>query len=155
LSNARSLEKVRPKVPKELVEACSNAVADARELKSAASFIFKADGALITKVPPPTHTYHTTTSSIDRAQMGSAKKAKDPNAPKRAMSGCGDMWCWRVLCIMLIGVCRYTLFVKQVSADIRAATPGLNAVSVMKECGAKWQALSVQQKEEWNNKSKQ
>jgi hypothetical protein len=87
--------------------------------------------------------------------MGSAKKAKDPNAPKRAMSGCGDMWCWRVLCIMLIGVCRYTLFVKQVSADIRAATPGLNAVSVMKECGAKWQALSVQQKEEWNNKSKQ
>jgi hypothetical protein len=53
LSNVRSLEKVRPKVPKELVEACSNAVADARELKSAASFIFKADGALITKVPPP------------------------------------------------------------------------------------------------------
>jgi hypothetical protein len=44
------LEKVRPRVPKELVDACSNAVADARELKSAASFIFKADGALITKV---------------------------------------------------------------------------------------------------------
>ena len=44
------MEKVRPRVPKELVDACSNAVADARELKSAASFIFKADGALITKV---------------------------------------------------------------------------------------------------------
>ncbi len=45
LSNARSLEKVRPKVPKELVEACSNAVADARELKSAASFCQEGEGS--------------------------------------------------------------------------------------------------------------
>jgi hypothetical protein len=46
-------------VPKELIDACSNAVADARELKSAASFIFKADGALITKVFSSIHNSET------------------------------------------------------------------------------------------------
>ncbi len=50
-----SLDKVRPKVPRELVDQCSNAVADARELKSAAAYMFKTDGAIITKVRPPHH----------------------------------------------------------------------------------------------------
>ena len=45
-----SLEKVRPKLSKDVIDACSNAVADARELKSAANFIFKADATLIAKV---------------------------------------------------------------------------------------------------------
>lgn len=103
-----SLEKVRPKLPKELVDQCSNAVADARELKSAAAYMFKTDGAIIAKI-------------------SSAKRAKDPNAPKRPLSG-------------------YTLFVKQASSDIRAAAPGTDAVEVMKLCGAKWQALSADQK---------
>jgi hypothetical protein len=45
--------------------------------------------------------------------------------------------------------------VKQVSADIRAAAPGTDAVEVMKTCGAKWQALSADQKAAWNDKAKQ
>ena len=49
---------------------------------------------------------------------------------------------------------RYSLFVKQSSADIRAATPGMNAVEVMKACGAKWQSLSPDMKLQWNSKAK-
>jgi hypothetical protein len=45
--------------------------------------------------------------------------------------------------------------VKSASADIRAATPGINAVEVMKTCGANWQALSAAQKQDWNSKAKQ
>jgi hypothetical protein len=45
--------------------------------------------------------------------------------------------------------------VKSASADIRAATPGINAVEVMKACGASWQALSAEQKDVWNSKAKQ
>lgn len=52
LNSPPSLEKVRPKLPKELVDQCSNAVADARELKSAAAYMFKTDGAIIAKVRP-------------------------------------------------------------------------------------------------------
>ncbi len=145
---------------KELIELCSNAVADARELKSAASFIFKADGALITKVRPPPYiypkpffTYHQFNFSL--RSDGLCQEGKGSKCAQAR-----NVWVRRNVFLAVEALCelvlsRYTLFVKQVSADIRAATPGLNAVSVMKECGAKWQALSVQQKDEWNSKSKQ
>jgi hypothetical protein len=50
---------------------------------------------------------------------------------------------------------RYSLFVKQSSAEIRAVTPSISSVDVMRACGSKWQSLSAQQKEEWNNRCKQ
>jgi hypothetical protein len=85
--------------------------------------------------------------------MEAAKKPKDPNAPKRALTG-------RVPAALRAATrawhtFRYSLFVKEVSSEIRAATPNTNAIEVMKTCGAKWSALSPQQKQEWNAKAKQ
>ena len=49
---AHSLEKSRPKVAKELIEASSDAVADARQLKSQTSAIVKQHLSFINKVLP-------------------------------------------------------------------------------------------------------
>jgi hypothetical protein len=84
--------------------------------------------------------------------MASVKKSKDPNAPKRALSGCATA---RVAQCSTSRALRYSLFVKQSSAGIRAATPGINAVEVMKACGAKWQSLTPEEKADWNSKCKQ
>ena len=85
---ARSLEKSRPKVAKELIEASSDAVADARQLKSQTSAIIKQHCSFVNKVLPPCSM--PPRSESDGSQLASAKKAKDPNAPKRALSGCAQ-----------------------------------------------------------------
>jgi hypothetical protein len=140
---ARSLEKSRPKVAKELIEASSDAVADARQLKSQTSAIIKQHISFVNKVLPPCSM--PPRSESDGSQLASAKKAKDPNAPKRALSGCAQFIspfhsplpppCLFFCCSASLA-CRYTLFVKSASVDIRAAIPGINAVEGMKTCGA-------------------
>jgi hypothetical protein len=146
-----SLEKVRPKVPQDLTDACSNAVASARELKSAASFIFKADSTLIAKVPPRRACSRCLILKLVRWLP--LRRARTPTRPSALFQGA----------LAARGAARrgtsrarrYSLFVKESSAGIRAATPGMNAVDVMKACGAKWQSLTPEAKAEWNSKCKQ
>ena len=47
------------------------------------------------------------------------------------------------------------MFIKATSPIVKAASPGVRSIEVMKTTAAKWMALSAEEKAVWNNKSKQ
>ena len=72
----------------------------------------------------------------DTAKKGGkrAKKEKDPNAPKRAMSA-------------------YILFGQVEGKKIRESNKDMSAADVMKEIGARWAKLDSEAKQPWEKKA--